>query len=339
MSTKFQTKIGLGTFPFTGTFSPIDEDTVENIIMQFIQLEGTYIDNAPTYAFGEIESMVGRIIKKNNVRRDKVYLATMCGHKLDENNKFVKSGRYEDVIKSCEGSMRRLQVDHLDLFMSHTVDLNTPFEETISAMTELRKQGKIKEIGVSNVTLEQLKEYNKTKAINFVENRFSLLNRNFSDEFVQYCSNNNIGIIAFQVLERSLLTDKAITGINLRDGDLRTKKPEFADEIRAVIGIWSRENLKPIADSLKVPLSALSLWWATQQPGISICLAGATNANQMKDNMRLLKIHNIPPHIINQINESYSKLEEQIEKNYSKSVRSFMGLDATNVFKSASGKI
>jgi aryl-alcohol dehydrogenase-like predicted oxidoreductase len=339
MSTKFQVKIGLGTFPFTGTFSPIDEGTVEKIIMQFINSGGRYIDNAPTYAFGEIESMVGRAIKKNKVMRDKVYIATMCGHTLDENNKFIKSGKYKDVIKSCEGSLQRLQVDHVDLFMSHTVDVNTPFEETIGAMLDLKKQGKIKEMGVSNVTLDQLKEYNNNNAVNFVENRFSLINRNLSDEFIQYCLSNNIGIIAFQVLERSLLTDKAITGINLREGDLRTKKNEFANEVPSVIGQWSQEYLKPIANELKVPLSALSLWWASQQPGISVCLAGATSVGQLIDNLKLANAHGISSATMDKINESYQKLEEQIKQKYSKSVRSFMGLDATNVFKSASGKI
>lgn len=260
----------------------------------------------------------------------------MCGHTLDENNQFKKSGKYKDVIAACEGSLKRLQIDYLDLYISHTPDTETPFEETISAMSELKKQGKIREIGVSNVSLEQLKNYNSSGQVKFVENRFSLLNRNFNSEFLSYCKTKGIGIIGFQIIERGLLTDRVLEGISLRDGDLRLKKPEFSQSITQEIGVWVKTSLKPIADELKLPISGLALWWAMQQPSMATCLVGATKEIQLRSTLKALNIKS-NPHIVKRIDSEYEKFERKIESQYSKSVRSFMGLDQVT-FKSASGK-
>lgn len=336
MSKSLRYKVGFGTFPLANPFGVVNEAEAEKIFRAYIQAGGQYVDTAPTYAFGEVENIIGRIVKKIDPQRRYLSISSMCGHALDENKQFKKSGKYKDVIASCEGSLRRLQIDYLDYYISHTPDTETPFEETVSAMAELKKQGKIRNIGVSNVSLDQLKIYNSSGQIGFVENRFSMLNRNFSKDFLDYCETHNIGIIGFQIIERGLLTDRVLEGITLREGDLRLKKPEFAKDIASVIGLWVKDSLKPIADGLGLSISGLALWWAMQQPSMAICLTGATKQEQLQSTLEALKVK-ADPNIVKRIDDEYQKFEKKILDEYSKSVRSFMGLDQVT-YKSPSGK-
>ncbi len=336
MSKKIRYKVGMGTFPFANPFGQVNEIEAEKIFRAYLKAGGQYVDTAPTYAFGEVENIIGRIVKKIDPQRRYLSISSMCGHTLDENNQFKKSGKYKDVISACEGSLKRLQIDYLDFYISHTPDTETPFEETISAMVELKKQGKIKSIGVSNVSLEQLKTYNLGGDVKFVENRFSLINRNFSQEFLTYCKTHNIGIIGFQIIERGLLTDKVLEGITLRDGDLRLKKPEFAPDIREVIGLWVKTSLQPIANELGLSISGLALWWAMQQPSMAICLTGATQGEQLQSTLKALNVK-ANSSVVKKIDSEYQKFENKISVEYSKTVRSFMGLDQAT-FKSPSGK-
>ncbi len=328
--------IGLGTFPFASPFTPVDQLTSSKILNTFLDNGGQYIDTAPTYSFGEVESFLGKALK--SITRSKFFICTSCGYILNDTRQFEVSGKYEHVIKDCEGSLKRLGLDYIDLYILHIPDPKTPFAETIGAMEELKKQGKARKLGVSNVTLDQLKEYKKHGSIEYVQNRFSLLNQNLSAEFIKYCEENNVGLTAYQVIERGLLTNKAAT-IVLREGDLRNKKPEFAPNIRERIGRWVAQYLLPIANELKVSVSTLAIWWALRQPAVALCQVGATSEKQVLDTIKVLNF--VPPSdTLDRINKSYGILEEEIKREYSQSIREFMGLAQYNLYSgSASGKV
>jgi len=328
--------IGLGTFPFASPFTVIDELTSSKILNLFLDNGGQYIDTAPTYSFGAVESFLGSALK--NINRSKYFICTSCGFVLNDSHQFDVSGKYEHVIKDCEESLKRLGLDYIDLYISHIPDPKTPFSETIGAMNELKKQGKVRKLGVSNVTLDQLKEYRKYGLIEYVQNRFSLINRSLDAEFIKYCEENNVGITAYQVIERGLLTNNAATLV-LREGDLRNKKAEFASDIRERIGRWVAQYLVPIANELNIAVTTLVIWWALNQPGIALCQAGATSEKQILDNIKVLSF-TPPSGTLERLNKSYSILEEEIKKEYSRSVREFMGLAQYNLYSgSASGKV
>ena len=130
--------IGLGTFPFASPFTKVDESEALNIVTSYINGGGKYIDTAPTYAFGEVENLLGRILKKFN--RDDFFINTSCGF-IRQGNGYVKSGKYKDVIQDCEESLLRLGLNEIDLYISHTPDTETgtPFSETIAALEDLKK--------------------------------------------------------------------------------------------------------------------------------------------------------------------------------------------------------
>jgi len=327
--------MGLGTFPFASPFGKMDDNYSREILHAFLKRCGKYIDVAPTYAFGKVEEMLGEEFKKLN--RNQFFVNTSCGY-VKNGDAYLVSGKYDDVIEDCEASLKRLQLDYIDLYISHIPDVKTPFEETISAMRELKRQGKIKHIGVSNVTLEQLKEYNQNGDVEFVQNRFSLLNQSIDKDFSDYLMTNNIGLVAYQVLDRGLLTDKMLGKFSVNDGDLRKKKPEFNENVINEISLWVTNDLKPIADKYGISISTLAIKWAQKQPFIAMCQCGATKLEQLADfEVAVNKL--IPSIFYNEVDNAYIKLQERIKEKYNQTVRQFMGLESYNLYSgSASGK-
>lgn len=332
---KLFNSMGLGTFPFASPFGKMDDANSREILGAFLKRCGKYIDVAPTYAFGKVEELLGEEFKKLN--RNQFFVNTSCGY-VRSGDAFVVSGKYDDVIADCEASLRRLQLDYIDLYISHIPDVNTPFDETISAMRKLKEDGKIKHIGVSNVTLEQLKEYNRNGDVEFVQNRFSLLNHSVNEEFANYLLGNNIGLVAYQVLDRGLLTNKMLGEFIVKEGDLRKKKPEFNENIVAEIANWVRTSLKPIADKYGISIATLAIKWAQKQPFVAMCQCGATKMEQLNDFENAVnKI--IPSIFYDEVDAAYLELEKIIREKYNQTVRQFMGLESYNLYSgSASGK-
>jgi aryl-alcohol dehydrogenase-like predicted oxidoreductase len=170
----------------------------------------------------------------------------------------------------------------IDSYISHIPDPETPYSETVGALEELRDAGKIRFIGVSNVNLEQLKKYNTSGSISLVQNRLSYLNRAIEPAFSAYCEENSISIVAYQVIERGMLTDVGSRGVQLRDGDLRASKPEFQDDRRAAVSEWVAASLAPLAQQFEASIETLAVWWALQQQAVSIAQIGATSAVQAR---------------------------------------------------------
>ncbi|MFY0698453.1 MAG: aldo/keto reductase [Balneola sp.] len=326
--------VGLGTFPFANPFSKVDSNQARSIIKTFFKNGGEYIDTSPTYAYGEVEALLGKILKE--YRRDSFFINSSCGF-IRNGNSYIKSGRYNDVIRECEKSLKRLGLNELDMYISHTPDTETgtPFSETIHALETLKKQGKVKAIGVSNVNLDQLKEYNSSGSIQFIQNRFSLLNQNFEKEFIAYCKEQDIGIIAFQVIERGLLTSKFIHSINqISPKDLRMRKPEFQKKVVTVITNWVEKYLYPIAQKNNLPLPTLAIIWALAQDYISLCQCGATKPTQVEDNLKASKYQS--EKIIQEIDLAYDILTQSLLKEYQKNVISFMGISIDDTLKGSS---
>lgn len=256
-------------------------------------------------------------------------MITKCGYIDVEGKTFQnvqKSCKFDDVIRECEKSLKRLKIDVIDLYFVHSPDPNTPFNETMEALLKLKKQGKIKELGVSNVNLEELKEYNKTGKVSYIQNRFSLINRSIDDEFKKYLLEHNIKQIPYQPIERSQLSDRALGQIKLREGDLRIGRPDWESlQLKTTSG-WVKEKLHPIAKRLGIAIEQLVIAWELYQNYIGFVIVGATNTNQVLNNLKGDKIK-LSDSILKQLDEVYKDLESQIEKEYGQSVREFRGLN------------
>ncbi len=317
-------KVGLGTFPLAGVFNPISPDDAENLVKKFINEGGYYIDTAPLYGNGEIEKLLGRALK--STPRDKFYLVTKTVKHVDENGKLFKSGKYTDVVKQIDNSLTRLGLNYVDCLMVHSPDKEVPIEETLEAMEKLQKDGKVKELAVSNVNLEELKEYNKTGKIKYVQNSFSMINRSVSSELEQYFLDNKIFLIPYHLLEIGLLTGIAFENFKLREGDLRKRVSYWKQENQDVVFEWVRNSLSPISKKLGITIGQLNIAWALQQPFIDFIIVGTTKPEYLEINLKASDIE-LNKESLSEIEEAYKVFEQKIKSDYGKTIREFRGLN------------
>jgi aryl-alcohol dehydrogenase-like predicted oxidoreductase len=257
------------------------------------------IDTAPVYGFGTSEEIVGKAITD---RRDSVVLATKCGmvwhtdkgdHAFDSDEQRIRNGaderhvyKYlgpESIRYEVEQSLRRLGVETIDLYQTHWQESTTPREDTMAVLLKLKEEGKIRAIGVSNITPKQLDEYRKVGTVDSDQELFSMLDRDREKDLLPYCERESIAFLAYSPLAQGLLTGKVGPDRDFSEGDQRKTKPRFSTENRRKVQAML-EEIKPIAEQHNVTLAQLALAWTYHQPGCSHVLAGARNPQQAEEN-------------------------------------------------------
>ncbi|WP_420155869.1 aldo/keto reductase, partial [Siphonobacter sp.] len=210
------------------------------------------------------------------------------------------------IIEECENSLRRLRTDYIDLYQIHWPDITTPIDETMEALQTLLQQGKIRAAGVCNYSLDQMKEANQTLKLASNQVPYSMVERTIEKDVVPYAIETQTAIIAYSPLQRGILTGKIKPGHVFAEGDHRptTKfyKPENIERINAFL-----DKIRPIADEKQATLSQLVIRWTIDQPGITVALVGARNAEQAIQNARAAQIQ-LSSEEMNQINASLSEL-------------------------------
>jgi len=278
----------------------------------------TTIDTAPFYGFGLSEELIGAAIKGKD--RSKIQLLTKFGLVWDgrnnrqgeyffdaeENGKKIPVYKYaakESIIAEVEHSLKRLGTDYIDLLQIHWPDATTPISETMEAMEILIQSGKIKAAGVCNYDISQLKEAQQRIKLASNQVSYSMLNRGIETELLPYALENNLGIIAYSPLERGLLTGKYFQQDKLKDNDHRNGYfGQFdAGKVKTLLG-----KLTPMAEEKQVSLAQLVLRWTTLQPGITIVLAGARNAEQAIANAKSIHV-NLTTAELTTINEALAQ--------------------------------
>lgn len=256
----------------------------------------TAIDTAPIYGQGLSEEIVGEAIK--DLPRDKVQLLTKYGMRWDlaqgdfamksKNNAgqaidIYKYAGKESIIKECEDSLKRLGTDYIDLYQIHWPDKTTPIQESMEAVSRLIEQGKVLYAGVCNYHANQLAE--ASNYLNLVSDQvpYSMVKRDIEQETVPYCQANNLSILAYSPLERGLLTGKMKPGYPFAPDDHRASLYFFSDENLSRVDAFLTK-IMPLAQDKGATLGQLVLKWTLEQPGITIALVGARNANQALEN-------------------------------------------------------
>ncbi len=283
----------------------------------------TTIDTAPAYGQGLSEEIVAEAIQ--GIPRDKIQILTKFGLRWDfkEGTFFFKSqfndgknfdmyklASKESVIKECGDSLRRLKTDYIDLYQVHWHDVTTPIHETMETVLRLKEQGKIREVGVCNYSVALMKEAEQTIKLASNQVSYSMIFRDIEKEIVPYGITNNKSIIAYSPLQRGLLTGKIKPGHVFNEGDHRQELIHYTDEnIKRTNDML--DKLRPLAGSKNASLAQLVLSWTIRQPGITIALAGARNAEQAVQNARAVTVKLTPPEI-SFINEAIKTLELEI---------------------------
>jgi len=262
----------------------------------------TSIDTAPAYGQGLSEEIVGEAIK--GIPRDKIQILTKFGlswtgkkgqfffNSLDNQGKPLDIYRYsgkDGIIKECDTSLRLLGTDYIDLYQIHWADPTTPVQETMEAVAQLIKEGKVRYAGVCNYDVELMKEADKY--INLVSDQvpYSMVRRDIENDLVPYLIENNKSVLAYSPLQRGLLAGKIKPGHGFSEGDTRADLPYYSDRNIELTNSFL-ETIKPLAEEKNVTISQLVIRWTIEQPGITIALVGARNSTQAIENAKAAQV-------------------------------------------------
>lgn len=283
--------VAFGAWAVGGWFwGGADEQGSVDAIRKALDAGITLIDTAPAYGLGRSEEIVGKAIRG---RRDEVVLATKCGlvwhtekgtHFFDELGKPVhKYLGPESVRYEVEQSLRRLQTDVIDLYQTHWQDQTTPIDVTMAALLDLKQEGKIRAIGVSNATVQQMDAYRESGSVDSDQEKYSMLDRGMDSGQLPYCEHNNIAMLAYSPLGQGLLTGKVSVDRELAEGDLRAANPRFSAGRRKEI-LAFLEDIRPVADAHDATFAQLAIAWTLAQPGLTHALVGARTPRQALEN-------------------------------------------------------
>lgn len=285
--------VGLGTWAIGGwMWGGTDEAQSIDAIRASIDAGVSLVDTAPAYGMGRSEEIVGKAIAG---RRDEVVLATKCGlvwhtargnHFFDQDRKPVH--RYlgpESIAFELEQSLGRLRTDHIDLYITHWQDPTTPIAETMGALEDLKRAGKIRAIGASNVSPAEVEAYLAAGRLDAIQEQYSMVHRDIEAELVPLCASRGVSIISYSSLALGLLTGKIGPERRFEGDDLRIDDPRFSTENRQKVADFVAE-VRPIAEARGVTMAELVIAWTVQRPGIAFALCGARNSNQAKENAR-----------------------------------------------------
>jgi len=272
---------GIGGAPFWSTEG--DHPSCKAILKAF-DLGVNFFDTAPVYGFGHSEELLGKTLKP---MRDKVILATKCGLVWDKEQlgAISKNTKRDSILNEIEQSLRRLQTDVIDLYQVHWPDVDTPQEETMEALLEIQAQGKIRHIGVSNYSVEQMKECQQFGNIVSLQPEYSLLERSIEKETVPFCQENQIGIIAYSPLSSGVLTGKYDKATRFKDWRSKGIIGTFTGEGYEK-NIDKVDRLKALAKADGKTCGQMAINWVTRQPGLTTALVGVKNENQIQENLR-----------------------------------------------------
>ncbi|MFI0844644.1 aldo/keto reductase [Mesorhizobium sp. IMUNJ 23232] len=283
--------IGQGTWAMGGwMWGGTDEAQSVKAIRAAIDEGVTLIDTAPAYGLGKAEEIVGEAIAG---RRDEVVVATKCGlvwhtdkgtHFFDEHGKKVHRYLGRDTIfYEVEQSLRRLRTDHIDLYITHWQDTTTPVAETMGALLDLKRQGKIRAIGVSNVNPETLKEYMAVGPVDAIQERFSMIDRAIEADLLPLCRDNNVSVLSYSSLALGLLSGKIGPGRTFEGDDLRKDDPRFSPANLERVAAFMKE-IAPVAAAKQATPAQVVIAWTVARPGVTYALCGARNAGQAAEN-------------------------------------------------------
>lgn len=262
-------RLAIGTWVLGGLFSGCkDEKEFIRILHRAFDSGINLIDTAPLYGLGKTEELVGKALKQYG-HKDQIILATKFGLSVKE-KKIYRDARKEIVRKEIEDSLRNLQVDCVDLYQLHWPDLSTPFSETAEVLAQLKKEGKIKSVGLSNCTREELENFEQYLPVQAVQIAYNFFERDLEKDLLAYCHKKGIAVLGYGPLCRGILSGEMQRGESFVEGDLRGfdpkfKEPRYSKYLRCVdlLQKWALEKYC-------CPLPILAIRWTLEKGVISL---------------------------------------------------------------------
>jgi aryl-alcohol dehydrogenase-like predicted oxidoreductase len=274
--------IGLGTWAIGGgglasSWGPQDDNDSIAAIHHSIDLGMNWIDTAPVYGLGHAEQIVAKAVKAASV---KPYIFSKCSRTWNE--KRETGNNLKEIRREIEESLRRLQVNTIDLYQMHWPKPEEEIEEGWSVMSNLQKEGKVRWIGVSNFEVAHMERVMKIAPITSNQPPYSMINRNVEREIVPFCQQHHIGIINYAPMHSGLLTGRMTKErvANFPEDDFRKRAKNYQEPLLSRNLAWA-EFLKGVGARHGVSAGVIAIAWTLQNPGITAAIVGGRNAEQV----------------------------------------------------------
>ncbi|ACZ42229.1 aldo/keto reductase [Thermobaculum terrenum ATCC BAA-798] len=279
------TPIGFGAWAIGGGgwasgWGPQDDNESIAAIHKALDLGINWIDTAAVYGLGHSEEVVARALDGIS---DRPYIFTKCGLVWDESGRISNSLKRDSIRRELEASLRRLRVEVIDLYQIHWPNPDEDIEEGWSTLAELQQEGKVRYIGVSNFSVEQMQRAMRIAPISSLQPPYNLLNRSIEKEILPFCQEHNIGVIAYSPMASGLLTGKVTAEWvrNLPDDDWRKRSPEF-NEPRLSRNLKLVEKLREIGSRHGKSPAEVAIAWVLRHPAVTGAIVGARRPDQVE---------------------------------------------------------
>ncbi|RFB09674.1 aldo/keto reductase [Bacillus sp. HNG] len=286
--------IGLGTNAVGGhnLYPNLDEEAGKELVRVAINNGINFIDTAYRYGNGRSEELIGEVVKESG-RRSDIIIATKAAHRKN-GGETVLDNSPTFLLQAVEESLKRLQTDYIDLFYIHFPDEITPKDEAVGALQRLKEKGIIRAIGISNFSVDQIKEANKDGYVDVYQGGYNLINRSAEETLLPYVAEHKISFVPYFPLASGLLAGKY--NKNTTFNDLRTRMPHLQGEAFHQ-NLDKVEQLRDIANGKQVEVAHLVLAWCLTRDEIDAVIPGAKRAEQVLDNLKTLDVVLTPDEI------------------------------------------
>lgn len=280
------TRVGLGTWAIGGgnwssAWGSQDDQQSIAAIHRALDLGINWIDTAPVYGLGHSEEIVGQALKG---RSERPFIFTKSSLVWDESRKATSTLKADSVKRECEASLRRLGIDAIDLYQIHWPNPDPEIEEGWAAMAELKQEGKVRHIGVSNFDVAQMERAQRIAPVETLQPPYSLINRRIEQTILPYCQQHSIGVIAYSPMASGLLTGK-MTAQRIADmepDDWRRNGVQF-QEPRLSQNLQLADVLRRIGERHNASTGAVAIAWTLRNPAVTAAIVGARRPNQIEE--------------------------------------------------------
>lgn len=278
--------LGLGCMSMSSWYGPADEDESIATIHRARDLGVTFLDTADAYGDGHNEQLVGKAVRGF---RSEMIVATKFGSARDKDGKRYINGRPEYVRQACDASLRRLGLDVIDLYYQHRVDPNVPIEETVGAMADLVRVGKVRYLGLSEAGPATIRRAHAVHPITALQTEYSLWTRDCEQQVLPTCRELGIGFVAYTPLGRGFLTGAVRSVDDLAVDDRRRAHPRFSPE-NLNRNLALVERLREMAQATGCTLPQLGLAWVLAQGPDVVPIPGAKRRRHLEENLGALDL-------------------------------------------------
>lgn len=291
--------IGVGCWGFGGDWDTSNDKNADKIIRTAIELGINLFDVAPVYGWNHAEKVLGKTLKEGGLR-EKVIIASKCGLTWGADHITSNDLSRKNLLSEIDGSLERLQTDYIDIWQLHWPDPNTPIEETCDALSEIKKSGKIRYIGLSNFAQKDMEIFDKMVGVDTQQGLYNMFERNAAsyhniplqykteDEMLPNVHRLGQGFLPYSPMFQGLLAGRFTRNHTFSSHDIRNENPKFSGELYQTY-YDGYEKLKKVADEMGHPTNEIAVNWLRQNPDVTTIIGGASSVEQLEKNVAALE--------------------------------------------------